>query len=33
VLASRNVVPLTLLRLPIKRLFDAVRGVDTLIGP
>jgi phosphonate transport system permease protein len=31
VLAARNVIPSALLRLPIKRLFDAVRGVDTLI--
>jgi phosphonate transport system permease protein len=31
VLAARNVVPPAVLRLPIKRLFDAVRGVDTLI--
>jgi phosphonate transport system permease protein len=31
VLAARNVVPPALLRLPIKRFFDAVRGVDTLI--
>ncbi|MBV8471832.1 MAG: phosphonate ABC transporter, permease protein PhnE [Hyphomicrobiales bacterium] len=30
-LAARNVVPLVLLRGPIKRLFDAVRGVDVLI--
>jgi phosphonate transport system permease protein len=28
VLAARNVVPPALLRLPIKRFFDAVRGVD-----
>ena len=31
VLAARNVIPSALLRLPIKRFFDAVRGVDTLI--
>jgi phosphonate transport system permease protein len=31
VLAARNVIPIALLRLPIKRFFDAVRGVDTLI--
>jgi len=31
VLAARNVFPAALLRFPIKRLFDAVRGVDTLI--
>jgi len=31
VLAARNVVPPTLLRRPIKRFFDAVRGVDALI--
>ena len=30
-LAARNVIPSALLRLPIKRFFDAVRGVDTLI--
>lgn len=30
-LGARNVVPYALFRLPIKRLFDAVRGVDTLI--
>jgi phosphonate transport system permease protein len=31
VLAARNVIPYALFRLPIKRSFDAVRGVDTLI--
>src|SRR5271165_6155502 len=31
ILAARNVVPSGLFRLPIKRFFDAVRGVDTLI--
>jgi phosphonate transport system permease protein len=31
VLAARNVVPAALLRLPVKRFFDGVRGVDTLI--
>jgi phosphonate transport system permease protein len=31
VLAARNVIPSAVLRLPIKRFFDAVRGVDTLI--
>jgi phosphonate transport system permease protein len=31
VLAARNVTPTALLRLPIKRFFDAVRGIDTLI--
>ena len=30
-LAARNVIPSALFRLPIKRFFDAVRGVDTLI--
>jgi phosphonate transport system permease protein len=30
-LGARNVIPSGLLRLPIKRFFDAVRGVDTLI--
>ncbi len=30
-LAARNVVPSALFRLPIKRFFDAGRGVDTLI--
>jgi phosphonate transport system permease protein len=29
--AARNVVSNALLRLPIKRLFDVVRGIDTLI--
>jgi len=31
VMAARNVVPPALFRLPIKRFFDAVRGVDTLV--
>jgi phosphonate transport system permease protein len=31
VLAARNVIPAALLRLPVKRFFDAVRGIDTLI--
>ena len=31
VLAARNVIPSAFLRLPIKRFFDAVRGIDTLI--
>jgi phosphonate transport system permease protein len=31
ILAARNVVAAALLRLPIKRFFDAVRGIDTLI--
>jgi phosphonate transport system permease protein len=31
VLAARNVLPAWLLRQPIKLLFDAVRGIDTLI--
>jgi phosphonate transport system permease protein len=31
ILAARNVVAAALLRLPIKRFFDAIRGVDTLI--
>lgn len=31
IIAARNVVAAALLRLPIKRSFDAVRGVDTLI--
>jgi phosphonate transport system permease protein len=31
ILAARNVIPAALVRFPIKRLFDAVRGVDTLI--
>jgi phosphonate transport system permease protein len=30
-LAARNVIPAALFRVPIKRFFDAVRGVDTLI--
>ena len=31
VLAARNAMPAVLVRLPIKRLFDVVRGIDTLI--
>lgn len=31
ILAARNVIPAAWLRLPAKRFFDAVRGVDTLI--
>jgi phosphonate transport system permease protein len=31
ILAARNVVPSALLRAPFKRLFDVVRGIDTLI--
>ena len=31
ILAARNVIRSALIRLPIKRFFDAVRGVDTLI--
>ncbi len=31
VLAARNVIPAAWLRLPIKRFFDSVRGIDTLI--
>ncbi|HYA74114.1 MAG TPA: phosphonate ABC transporter, permease protein PhnE, partial [Roseiarcus sp.] len=31
VLAARNVIPASWLRLPVKRFFDAVRGIDTLI--
>ena len=30
-LAARNVVPSALLRFPIRRFFDSIRGVDTLI--
>jgi phosphonate transport system permease protein len=30
-LAARNVVPSAILRFPIRRFFDSVRGVDTLI--
>lgn len=30
-LAARNVLPAALLRLPMKRFFDGVRGIDTLI--
>ena len=31
ILAARNVIPTAWLRLPIKRFFDVVRGIDTLI--
>ncbi len=31
ILAARNVIPAAWIRLPIKRLFDTVRGIDTLI--
>ena len=31
ILAARNVIPSAWIRLPIKRLFDTVRGIDTLI--
>ena len=31
VLAARNVLPIALVRLPLKRFFDTIRGVDTLI--
>ncbi len=31
VVAARNVVPAAWLRLPVKRFFDSVRGIDTLI--
>ena len=30
-LAARNIVPSAILRFPIRRLFDTIRGVDTLI--
>lgn len=30
-LAARNIVPSGLLRFPVRRLFDSIRGVDTLI--
>ncbi len=30
-LAARNVIPSALLRFPTRRLFDSIRGVDTLI--
>jgi phosphonate transport system permease protein len=30
-LAARNVVPSNILRFPVRRLFDSIRGVDTLI--
>jgi phosphonate transport system permease protein len=30
-LAARNIVPSALLRFPVRRFFDAIRGVDTLI--
>ena len=31
ILAARNVIPLAWFRLPFKRFFDVVRGIDTLI--
>ena len=31
VLAARNVIPTAFVRLPLKRVFDTIRGVDTLI--
>jgi len=30
-LAARNVVPSAILRFPVRRVFDSIRGVDTLI--
>lgn len=30
-LAARNIVPSNILRFPLRRFFDAIRGVDTLI--
>jgi len=30
-LAARNIVPSALLRFPVRRMFDSIRGVDTLI--
>jgi phosphonate transport system permease protein len=30
-LAARNIVPSNLLRFPVRRMFDSIRGVDTLI--
>lgn len=30
-LAARNIIPSGLLRFPVRRLFDSIRGVDTLI--
>jgi len=30
-LAARNIVPSSLLRFPVRRMFDSIRGVDTLI--
>src|SRR5450631_2685745 len=30
-LAARNIVPSALLRFPVRRFFDTIRGVDTLI--
>jgi phosphonate transport system permease protein len=30
-LAARNIVPSNLLRFPVRRFFDSIRGVDTLI--
>ena len=30
-LAARNIVPSAILRFPVRRVFDSIRGVDTLI--
>ena len=30
-LAARNIVPLNIIRFPVRRLLDSIRGVDTLI--
>ena len=30
-LAARNIVPSSLLRFPVRRFLDSIRGVDTLI--
>ena len=30
-LAARNIVPAAILRFPVRRVFDSIRGVDTLI--
>jgi phosphonate transport system permease protein len=30
-MAARNIIPSNLLRFPVRRLFDSIRGVDTLI--
>ncbi|MGY4307123.1 phosphonate transport system permease protein [Bradyrhizobium sp. USDA 4369] len=30
-LAARNIIPSTIFRFPVRRLFDTIRGVDTLI--